>query len=182
MTIASDAPSEIQRRRMAKALKEQHLIDAALLARKHQIHRLKIYSIIGLPHETEEDMNELVRFSLELSKIHKLTLAVNPLVPKLRTPMATAQFGPIRELEKKVSFLKKSLRGRVTLRALSPRWAWVEAMLSLGGPDMGRAVLEIARGNDSYQDWKRALSGVTHSDEAIAIAKRHGLERVLPQR
>jgi len=182
MTIASDAPSELQRKKMAKALKEEHLLNAAKLARKHQIHRLKIYSIIGLPGETQDDIDELIRFSLELSRIHKLTLAVNPLVPKLRTPMATAEFEPIQSLEKKIKYLKKSLKGRVALRALSPRWAWIEAMLSLGGPEMGLAVLEVARGTNNFQTWKRALSGVDVPDRAISLAKQQGQERLLPRR
>ena len=55
-------------------------------------------------------------------------------------------------------------------------------MLSLGGPEMGLAVLEVARGSNNFQTWKRALSAVEIPDRAIMLAKEHGQERLLPRR
>jgi len=182
MTIASDAPSEVQRSKMAKALKERHLIKAAELARKYGLHRLKIYVIIGLPDETEKDLDELVRFTHDMSRIHKVTVAVNPLIPKLRTPLARADFGPMKELNEKVRYLKSKTKGRVDLRTLSPRWAWVEMMLSQGGPETGLAVLDVARSGGSFASWKHALSRVENPFHARDFAEEHNLSTVLPRR
>jgi radical SAM superfamily enzyme YgiQ (UPF0313 family) len=182
MTVASDAPSEVQRSKMAKALKERHLIQAAELARKHGLHRLKVYVIIGLPGETEEDLDELVRFAHDMSRIHKVTIAVNPLVPKLRTPLARAEFGPMKELNSKIRYLKTKAKGRVDLRTLSPRWAWVEMMLSQGGPETGLAVLDVARSDGSFATWKRALSRIERPFHARELAEENNLSAVLPRR
>ena len=182
LTIASDAPSEAMRGRMAKALRSRHLLAAAERARRHGVHRLKIYVIVGLPGETDADIDELVRFADELSRVHKVTLAINPLVPKLRTPMAEAPFGPIRSIEEKYRTLQRRLRGRVQLRTLSPKWAWVEMRLSLGGPEAGLAALEVARSGGGFAAWKRALRRVERPFHAVEIAREAGREALLPRR
>jgi len=182
MTIASDAPSERQRKRLAKALKEEHLFNAAKLAKKHAMHRLKIYAIIGLPTEEDEDLIELAKFANELSTIHKITLAVNPLIPKMRTPLATADFCPIPQLDKKIRFLRKKIGHRVELRVFSPRWAWVEAQLSRGGPKTGLAVEHVLRSGGGFASWKRHLKSVQDPLEALQIARQDNGSTLLPRR
>jgi len=182
MTVASDAPSEMQRKRLAKGLSEKHLLNAAMLARKHAMHRLKIYAIIGLPGEEQEDLDELARFTNELSTIHRITLAVNPLIPKMRTPLATATFCSIPSLDKKFKFLRKKLGRRVDLRIFSPRWAWVEAQLSTGGPETGLAVLNILDSDGGYAAWKKHLEAVSVPHEALEIAKGTPESKLIPRR
>ncbi len=157
LTVASDAPSERQRRRIAKGLKESHIRRAAELARRHGLHRLKVYAIIGLPGEEDADVDELAELALDLSGLARVTLAVNPLVPKLRTPLATAPFTPVAELDSKIARLRARIQRRVELRVLSPRWAWVEMRLSLGGPEVGLAAMEAGRAGGGFSAWKRAL-------------------------
>ena len=182
LTIASDAPSEVQRGRMAKGLKARHLRHAAELARRHGLHRLKLYAIIGLPREDDADLDELADLVLELSARHRVTLAVNPLVPKLRTPLATAPFAPVADLDRKVARLRSRVGRRVELRVLSPRWAWVEMRLSLGGPEVGLAAMEVARSGGGFSAWKRALRKVDVPDRALQIAREQGLMHVIPRR
>jgi len=158
------------------------LINAAELARKYGLHRLKIYVIIGLPGETEADLDELVRFAHDMSRIHKVTIAVNPLVPKLRTPLARAEFGPMKELNQKIRYLKTKAKGRVDLRTLSPRWAWVEMMLSQGGPETGLAVLDVAKSGGNFAAWKRALSNIERPFHARELAEENNLRSILPLR
>jgi len=50
------------------------LIRAAELVKYAGLQRLKVYEMVGLPGETMEDIQELVRFSIELSKIAPLSL------------------------------------------------------------------------------------------------------------
>jgi radical SAM superfamily enzyme YgiQ (UPF0313 family) len=157
LTIASDAPSQRQRNKMAKGLKAEHIRAAAELARRHGLHRLKIYAIIGLPGENDEDIDELAALALELSALARVTLAVNPLVPKLRTPLADAPFTPVAELDRRIVRLRSRVQRRVELRVLSPRWAWVEMRLSLGGPEAGLAAMEAGRAGGGFSAWKKAL-------------------------
>ena len=86
------------------------------------------------------------------------------------------------DLNQKVRYLKSKAKGRVNLRILSPRWAWVETMLSQGGPDTGLAVLDVARQGGSFASWKRALSKVERPYHARELAVENQLSSVLPKR
>ena len=100
MTVASDAPSQRLRNKMAKAIRTRHLIEAARLARGAGMNRLKLYVIIGIPGETDEDIEELIELCKELSAILPVALGLSPLVPKLHTPWETRlspEFSPFSE-------------------------------------------------------------------------------------
>ena len=79
LTTASDGVSQRMRDSVGRKTAESHLIRAAELVRKFGLRRLKLYELIGLPGETMDDIRELVRFSLELSRITPLSLSISPL-------------------------------------------------------------------------------------------------------
>ncbi|MEC7985766.1 MAG: radical SAM protein, partial [Myxococcota bacterium] len=137
LTVASDAASGRLRREISKGTLEKHLFACAEQASEHKYRLLKIYMMLGLPGETQEDIDELIQFSLEISKIHPIALGIAPFVPKRNTPMDTASFAGIKVVEKRLKYLEKGLRrskGRAQVRSTSAKWAWVEYMLAQGGP------------------------------------------------
>ena len=116
--------------------------------------------MLGLPGETQEDIDELIQFSLEISKIHPIALGIAPFVPKRNTPMDTASFAGIKVVEKRLKYLEKGLRrskGRAQVRSTSAKWAWVEYMLAQGGPEMGYAALKAVENGGRFAHWKKAL-------------------------
>lgn len=159
LTTASDGASQRMRDAIERRTGEKHLLAAAELVRKFQLERLKLYEMIGLPGETEEDIDELVRFSLEVARIAPISIAVSPFVAKRNTPLDGAAFEPIPSLEKKLARLRAGVKDKVEIRPVSARWAWVEYMLSQGNEAAGHAALEAWRAGGSYAAWKRALSG-----------------------
>ena len=66
---------------------EAQLRNAAELARRHGMKRLKLYVMVGLPSETDDDIDELIAFGKELSSIIPLSLGVAPFVAKRNTPL-----------------------------------------------------------------------------------------------
>ncbi len=68
LTTAMDGASQRMRDLVDRKAKQKHLIRAAEHVRNHGFNRLKLYMIIGLPGETDEDVDELIEFSTELSK------------------------------------------------------------------------------------------------------------------
>jgi radical SAM superfamily enzyme YgiQ (UPF0313 family) len=161
LTTASDGASSQLRQAIERHTDERHLRAAAELVRKHGLERLKLYEMIGLPGETLEDIDELVRFSLELAHIAPLSLAISPFVSKHNTPLDGSPFEPIPSLERKLARVRAGVAGvkdKVEIRAASTRWAWVEYMLSQGAEDAGLAALEAWRAGGSFADWKRAFS------------------------
>lgn len=157
LTTAMDGPSQRMRDFVERKAKEPHIVRAAELVRTHGFDRLKLYMIIGLPGETDEDIDELVGFSTELSKIAPVSLGIAPFVSKRNTPLDEMPFAGIKVVERRLERLRRGVKGRVDVRATSARWAWVEYVLAQGGQAEGRAVLEAVKAGGRFSDWKRAF-------------------------
>ncbi len=158
LTTASDGASERLRAAIERKTKEKHLVAAAELARKHGMRQLKLYEMIGLPGEEDDDLDELVRFTTELSRVVPLALGVAPFVAKRNTPLDGTPFAGVREIDRRLDRLQRGLRGRVEVRPTSARWAWVEYLLAQGGAQAGLRALEAHRAGGRFADWKRAFA------------------------
>lgn len=96
LTIAVEAASEKLRRTINKPIKDSDLFAAAQAAYEGGWQKLKLYFMVGLPGETEEDIVRIVRLSNELAVLRKKTdkktaninVAVSWFVPKPHTPFA----------------------------------------------------------------------------------------------
>lgn len=163
LTVALDAASYQLRKEISKGTLEKHVITCAEQAKEHRYKLLKIYMMIGLPNETQEDLDELIKFGLEVSKIHPVAFGVAPFVAKKNTPLDFTAFAGIKEVEQKIKYVQKGLRpskGRAEIRATSAKWAWVEYMLAQGGAEMGEAVSAAMNNGGKFTHWKRALQAV----------------------
>jgi radical SAM superfamily enzyme YgiQ (UPF0313 family) len=175
LTVASDAPSERQRSKLMKGIRERHLLRAAELARQVGFRVLKVYVIVGLPGETTDDVDELIDFGRRVSAITPLALTLSPFVPKLHTPLASAPFAGMRAVDGTLDRVRKGLRGIADVRAASSRWAWVEYRLSQGGQDAGLAVLDAYRNGGGFAAWKRAFERCDDERSGLHTAERSGL-------
>ena len=171
MTVAADAPSERQRARIMKGIRERHLIRAAELARWAGLRTLKLYMVVGLPGETAEDEEDLVALAEKLAAIMPLAITLSPFVPKLHTPLASAEFLGIKPMEAKLRRLRKRLGRKVDIRDTSARWAWVEYCLSQGGQDAGLAVLQAHRAGGRFAAWRDALQALPEPRAALRVAE-----------
>jgi radical SAM superfamily enzyme YgiQ (UPF0313 family) len=170
LTTALDGPSERVREAIQRKTRERHVVAAAERARAAGMERLKLYTMVGLPGEEDADIDELVRFSTELSRILPLSLGVAPFVAKRNTPLDGLPFAGIDVVEDRLERLRRGTRGRVDVRATSARWAWVEYALAQGGQAEGRAVLDAVRAGGRFADWKRALSALPAERPRRALA------------
>jgi radical SAM superfamily enzyme YgiQ (UPF0313 family) len=170
LTVASDGASERLRIDLDKAVREKHLLRAAELAGNHGIQRLKIYVMLGLPGETDADLEELVaateRQAEAAGSRTRLSLGVSPFVAKRNTPLDGAPFVGVREAERRIALLRRALAPRIEVKPASARWAWVEYALAQGGPLAGLAALEAWRAGGSFAAWKRALRALPHAAAA----------------
>jgi radical SAM superfamily enzyme YgiQ (UPF0313 family) len=157
LTTAADGASQRMRDLAGRNITEQHLVRAAELVRESGLRRMKLYEMIGFPGESMGDIDELVRFSLELSRIAPLSLSISPFVAKKNTPLAGAPFEPIPVQTAKLARVRDGLRGKVEIKPASPRWAWVEYMLSQGNEAAGLAAMHAWKAGGSFASWKKAF-------------------------
>jgi len=157
LTTASDGASQRLRDFIDRKTSEKHLVRAAGLARLFGLKRMKLYELIGLPGETDADIDELVRCARELARVIPISLGISPFVAKRNTPLDGAPFEPVPALEAKMERLRLGLKGEVDVRPTSPRWGWVEYMLSQGDERAGLAAMDAWRAGGKYASWKRAF-------------------------
>ena len=95
LTIAVESASEKVRQIINKPLKNEDLFAAAEAAYQAGWQKLKLYFMIGLPGETEDDIKQIVELSCQLAKLRKKTsrktgqinIAISWFVPKPHTPL-----------------------------------------------------------------------------------------------
>jgi len=165
LTTAMDGPSERVRKQLDRRAEIRHLIRAAENARAVKMDRLKLYLMLGLPGETDDDIDECVSFTTELSRIVPIALGIAPFCPKKNTPLVDADFAGIDLVDHRLDRLRRGLKGRADVRSTSAKWAWVEWVLAKGGDGVGRAVADAVKGGGSFAAWRRAL-------EPFATAKK----------
>ncbi|MEO1270118.1 MAG: radical SAM protein, partial [Myxococcota bacterium] len=124
LTVASDGASERLRRMMMKNIRAKHLRRTAELVRAHGLRQLKMYMVIGVPNETDDDIDELIEFCLELSQICSVSMGIAPFVAKRNTPLDRQPFAGIKVVDRKLKRLRKGRnahRHRTDLRQLQTK-------------------------------------------------------------
>ncbi|HEY1956286.1 MAG TPA: radical SAM protein [Polyangiaceae bacterium] len=176
LTTAMDGPSERLRDMLERRARPKHLERCAELARKHGMDRLKLYLMIGLPSETDDDIDECARFVTELSKVIPIALGIAPFCAKRNTPLDGTAFAGIDVVHDRLDRLRRGLRGRAEVRSTSAKWAWVEYVLAQGSEAEGRALCDAARAGGSFASFKRSFEQLDRQKpdrpkRALAIAR-----------
>jgi radical SAM superfamily enzyme YgiQ (UPF0313 family) len=158
LTTALDGASERLRGMIERRGREPHYVSAAEHARKHGMDRLKLYLMLGVPTETDEDIDECARFVSELSRVLPVALGVAPFCAKRKTPLDEQPFAGIDVVEARIQRLRAGLKGRADVRSPSARWAWVEYALAQGDEEEGLALARAVRAGGRFGDFRRELT------------------------
>jgi radical SAM superfamily enzyme YgiQ (UPF0313 family) len=166
MTLAPETGSEALRRSINKRFSDESYFDAAERAFRGGITNLKMYSMVGLPNETEEDIEALVSLVKKTRAVQRrsgmaagrITLGMGLFVPKPLTPYQWAPQLGIKEAKRRMQIVKRALGGEggVRVTSESPRIATLEGLLARADRRMGK-VLEEVRWDPSFGAFKKAL-------------------------
>ncbi len=168
ITLAPEAGTPRLRRVLNKDFDDDVVVEAGARAIAAGMEHVKLYFMFGLPTETDPDVEGMARLALRLrdevlaprarasGRMGRLTLSVNPFVPKPWTPFQWLPMADRKVLERRRRILERLLRPRgVEVDVLSPRRAALQTLLSRGdrrtadllelscdrtGGDVGRAL------------------------------------------
>ena len=167
ITIAPETGSERLRRVINKGISEEHLKNAATLSAKSGIQHMRLYIMIGLPTETDEDIEAIVGLA-ERTQAHmaevgckgRLTLSINPFIPKPFTPFQWMAMDNQKTIEKKLQYIKKALQKnrRIEVLVESPKEAYIQGVLARGDRRLGAVIAACAadRGSKSFKSEMKA--------------------------
>ncbi len=191
-TLAPEAGTQRLRDVIQKEYREDELVQAAELIFTLGWRSLKLYFMLGLPTETEEDIRGIVALARRVSAAgahrHPVTASVSTFVPKPHTPFQWAPQITIAETEARQSLLRRELdRHRLGFKWHDARLSYVEGVFSRGDRRLGRVLLAAHRLGcrfDGWSDqcrfelWRRAFA---ESDlDADWYHRRRTLDEVLP--
>ena len=185
MTVAPEAGSERLRAAINKGITEEHVSNAITLAAAKGMRHIKLYYMIGLPGETDADIEETIAMILrmraqmdELGSKGELVISVNGFVPKPWTPYQWAPLCNVRTLKKRFKMLNDGLKKskHVKLITESLKETVVQSVLARGDRRLGELLLEAhATGNNLKTVLKQ------HGLDAEAMAEQAWpLEAPLP--
>ncbi|MDH5806493.1 MAG: radical SAM protein [Candidatus Methanomethylicaceae archaeon] len=189
LTIAPESPSERLREIINKNFPEDQLYNMIHNAKNVGIKSLKLYFMVGIPGEKDEDyenldkiFSKIISLGFKPSSIH---ISINPLIPKANTPFQWLPLISKENYERKVDlFRKKALSfGIRRVECLDYRWSAIQAYLSTAGLEASKILMLLIdditiRGPESLGSWRRVLKLFNKRPENIYIPK--SIDQPLP--
>ncbi|MCX8094574.1 MAG: radical SAM protein [Caldisericia bacterium] len=156
LTFAPEGGTEKIRRVMNKPIKDEEIFEVIKEAVKRGYKKIKLYFLVGIPNEDEEDIfgiNELIKkIKIENSKI-KLSISINPFIPKPFTPFQWEPFISKEEYIKKIQIIKSGLK-EVNLNYRGWEESFIEAILSRGDEELSELVYEAFLMGERFSNWR----------------------------
>ncbi|MFO7784044.1 MAG: radical SAM protein [Thermodesulfobacteriota bacterium] len=189
LAIAPEAGTDRLRRVINKHMTEEVILEAVRNIASIREFSLRLYFMIGLPTETREDISgivelakrirhQMVRESGGRGTIGLIRLSVNCFVPKPFTPFQWFPMEGVASLKDKQKRIRKGVmkEGGMSVAFDVPRWAYVQALLSMGDRRAGKILMAAHRFEG---DWKKAFR---HSEvnPDFFVRRPKGLDEVLP--
>jgi radical SAM family uncharacterized protein len=162
LTFAPEGGTWRMRTVINKLITEEDLYGAVDAAFSQGWRRIKLYFLIGLPTERDEDVvgiAELGARCVEIGRRHQKSVtvvaSVGGFVPKAHTPFQWFGMDTVAELQRKVALLRgaaKATRG-LTVRWHDPAASVAEGMVSRGDRRMGGVIERVWRAGGTFQEW-----------------------------
>lgn len=165
LTMAPEAGSSRMRAVINKGIEEKHLFQAMEMGLAAGIRNFRLYIMIGLPFEQQEDVEAIVDLANRLKDYMDekgakgtLTLSVNPFIPKPFTPFQWKPMADRKYVEHAFKYMTQSLRKRrnIIVNVESPKEAYVQGVIARGDRRVGEALL-LAHQLGGSKAFKRAM-------------------------
>ena len=189
ITIAPETGSDRLRRVINKTVTNDEILDRAELIFSNGFENLKLYYMIGLPTETDDDLVAIRDLTLELRErmlkharprgaVGRIIGSVNPLIPKPGTAYQWLPMESDANVDRKIKRLRSLTAGidNVYFNIKSERHSYYQALLSLGDQ---RVAPVIAAAERNGQNWRAAVAEVGIDADAYIFRDRSN-DRVLP--
>ena len=160
-TIAPEAGTERLRRVINKELDETVLFQGISDLFSKGWKNIKLYFMIGLPTEKDEDLRGILDLSRKIAslgakqKIHPhINVSVSTFVPKPHTPFQWESQIPLEEMKEKLRFLKDGVkRNNLRFKWQDPYLSFLEGIFSTGDQKLSRALVEAYRLGCRFDGW-----------------------------
>lgn len=166
VTLAPEAGSQRLRDVINKGVDEESLLKHVAALKNHGWRSVKLYFMMGLPTETDEDLEAVIELARKVrdvpgavGKDFQVTASVSPFVPKPHTPFQWERAIDMDEIRRRVGVLLDKVRGqkRISLKWHMPEMSRLENVFSRGDRALAPAVAEAYKRGALFCSWKDQL-------------------------
>jgi len=170
LTFAPEAGSQRLRDAINKNVTEDDLLNTCRLAFEGGWNNVKLYFMLGLPTETDEDVlgiaelaNQVLHtwrlYSTNKNRGVRITVSTSCFVPKPHSPFQWEKQNTMEEYIRKVDLLRDAIKAKnVVYNWHDPKTSYIEACLSRGDRRMGRVIEEVWRSGGRLEAWSDYFS------------------------
>ena len=189
IAVAPETGSDRLRRVINKNLTNDEIVDICGAVFDRGMLTIKLYLMVGLPTETQEDLEEMLVLverikdrmlvaGKKFGRAGKIIPSLNGLVPKPNTPFQWDAVCDEKELKNRLKWVSKNLARipNVEVRAMSARIAHEQALFSSGDRTIGKVIEAAARMKGNLNDALRE----TGIDAAFHTSRNRSYEEFLP--
>ncbi len=163
ISLAPESASERLRQIINKHLTPDDIEEAVVRAAQSGIKHIKLYFMIGLPTETDEEAGQIARLAQELEGAierrrarTRLTLNLTPFVPKAGTPFQWLPMERAEVLKRRLTLIYQGVGRRgIKIKSKSIEWSLVQGMLSRGDQRLAQVITQMP--HVSFSAWRQAL-------------------------
>ncbi|PIQ90796.1 MAG: B12-binding domain-containing radical SAM protein [Candidatus Omnitrophica bacterium CG11_big_fil_rev_8_21_14_0_20_41_12] len=167
LTFAPEAGTHRLRQALAKDFSEEEFFKAIADAYKCGYQHLKLYFLIGLPGETQADLQGIIDFAKRSSELKReisgaaaqINISVNPLIPKPHTPLQWLKMDSITQIQEKQDYLRSNCKNRrLKFSFHNSQISFLEGILSRGDRKLGKVILTAYRKGAKFDAWSNYFS------------------------
>ena len=156
LTFAPEGGTEKIRNIMNKPIKDEEILNVIKEANLKGYKKIKLYFLIGVPYEDYDDIYgivELINRIKDENKSIKLSISINPLIPKPFTPFQWEKFISKDEFTKKIKIIKDGIKN-VNLNYRGWEESFIEAIISRGDEQISELIYEAYSKGEKFSNWK----------------------------
>jgi len=189
VALAPEAGSQRLRDLLRKGITEADIMRSTGLLIENEITNLRLYFMIGLPTETEEDIDAIIDLVKKIQhhvrhwtggkrKFRSIILSINQFIPKPTTPLQWCALGDVNSVGKKIKKIVGAFGRDKQIRVIHdvPKWNYVQALLSLGDRKTGEILLAVHRHSGN---WAQALKEVNVNAD-FYVYRQKQFDEILP--
>jgi len=162
LTLAVETGSKRLRQVIRKNISDEELFSAAREAYRRGWRLIKLYFMIGLPSETQEDIEATVAIIKKISDLRReidgrrgnINLSIAPFVPKTHTPFQWCRFEQMEQLREKIEYIKTKLRSKnIKLKFHDIERSFLEAVFARGDRRLSDVLWHAWKRGIKFDDW-----------------------------
>ena len=189
VSLAPEAGSQRLRDVIHKGITEEDIFQAVELLIEHGIANMRLYFMVGLPTETEADIDAIIdmvkkirhhvmKHSAGRKRFKRITLSINQFIPKPATPFQWLPLEDINAVRKRMRRIENALRKEPSVKVIHdlPKWNYIQALLSIGDRRVS-GILLSAHANKG--NWPKAFKEVNVNAD-FYVYRRKGIDEILP--